>query len=57
MDGGTRREQLLQMSEEVVTDGHMWVDCMEKKPHKEFIPLGEKVLATPMSTGLSFGVE
>ena len=33
------------------------VDCMEKKPHKEFIPLGEKVLATPMSTGRSFGVE
>ena len=45
------------MSEKVVTDGHMWVDCMEKKPHKEFIPLGEKVLATPMSTGRSFGVE
>ena len=49
MDGGTRREQLLRMSEEVVTDGHMWVDFMEKKPHEEFIPMGEKVLATPIS--------
>ena len=40
----------VQVSKQVVTGEHHSRDCMERKPSIEFAPLGDKVLASQIST-------
>ena len=41
---------ILSKCQKVVTDGHHFERVQGKRPHHEFFPLGEKVLARPIST-------